>query len=105
MQIFDRVDVGNDGVMARALKALVVESAARAPADHRRIGHGDCAERLTHLQSGHDLRYVRYQALRQVAHLSARIGDDLLALTVIEFLRYLKRLAGRPAEARTAKLL
>jgi hypothetical protein len=45
-QVVDRVDVGNDGVMARALQPLVVESAARALADDRRIGHGDRAERL-----------------------------------------------------------
>src|ERR1700733_2722258 len=101
-QFADRVDVGNDGVMARALKALVVESSARAPADHRRLRHRDCVERLPHLQPGHDLRYVRYQALRQVTHLGARIGDDLLALTVIELLRHRERLARRPTEARAA---
>ena len=60
---------------------------------------------MAHLQSGHDLRHVRYQALRQVAHLGARIGDDLLALAVIELLRHLERLAGRPAEARAAEFL
>ena len=69
------------------------------------VGHGDCAERLAHPQSGHDLRHVRYQALRQVAHLGAGIGDDLLALAVIEFLRHLERLGRQPAEARTAKFL
>src|SRR5262245_61940775 len=91
--------------MARGFKALVVERAARALADHRRIGHGNCAERSAHPQSGHDLRYVRYQALWQVAHLGARVGDDLLALAVIEFLRHRERLAGRPAEARSAQFL
>ena len=35
-QVVDRIDVGNDGVMARALQPLVVESAARTPADHWR---------------------------------------------------------------------
>src|SRR5665213_865024 len=92
-------------MMARALQPLVVETAARTPADHRRIWHGDCAERLSHPEPGRDPRYVRYQALRQVAHLGARIGDDLLALAVIEFLRHRERLAGRPAEARAAELL
>ena len=38
--------------MARALQALVVESAARTPAGHWWRGYGDCAERLTHPQSG-----------------------------------------------------
>src|SRR4051812_38854239 len=95
----DRVDGGNDGVMARTLQPLVIEAAARASSDHRWIGNGDGAERL---QPSHDLRHVRYQALWHVSHLGARIGDDLLALTVIELLRHLERLAGRPAEARAA---
>src|SRR5438874_11090695 len=55
--------------------------------------------------SGHDPRYVLYQALRQVADLGAGIGDDLLALAVIEFLRHLERLGRWPAEARTTKFL
>src|SRR6202011_1681411 len=50
-------------------------------------------------------RHVLYQALRQVADLGAGIGDDLLALAVIELLRHLKRLGSRPTEARTAKFL
>src|SRR5450759_1073876 len=91
--------------MARALQPLVVETAARALAGDRRLGHGDCAERLAHPKSGHDPRHVCYQALRQVAHLGARIGDDLLALAVIELLRHRKCLAGRPAEARGAEFL
>src|SRR5436190_12314895 len=91
--------------MARTLQPLVVEAAARASSDHRRIGHGDGAERLAHLKPGHDLRHVQYQALRQVAHLGTRIGDDLLALAVIEILRHLERLAGRPPEARAAEFL
>ena len=43
-QFVDRVDVGNDSVMARTLQPLVVESAARSLADDWRVGHGDCAE-------------------------------------------------------------
>lgn len=83
--------------MARALQSLVVKAAARAPADHRRFGHWDCAKRLSHPQSGHDSRHVRDQALRQVADLGARVGDDLFALAVIELLRHFQCLAGRPA--------
>src|SRR5215471_17730238 len=52
-----------------------------------------------------DPRHVLYQALRQVADLCAGIGDDLLALAVIELLSYLERLGSRPAEARAAELL
>ena len=88
--------------MARTLKPLVAESAARSLADDWRVGHGDCAERLAHPQSGSDPRHVRYQALRQVAHLGTRISDDLLALPIIELLGHLERLAGRPAETRAA---
>ena len=60
---------------------------------------------MSRLQSGHDPRHVRDQALRQVTNLGARIGDDLLAGAVIELLRHLERLAGRPAEARAAEFL
>src|SRR5580658_5449389 len=91
--------------MARALQPLVVEHAARTLTDDRRLGYRDRAERLAHPQAGHDLRHVRYQARRQIAHLGARVSDDLLALTVIELLRHLKRLAGGPTEVRAAELL
>src|SRR5450759_523448 len=92
-------------MMTHYLQPLVVETAARTLADDRRLGQGDCAERLAHPQSRHDPRHVCYQALRQVAHLGARVGDDLLALAVIELLRHRKRLAGRPAKARAAEFL
>ena len=98
-QVVDRVDVGNDRVMAGAFKSLVMEAAACALPDDRGIGHRDCAERLALLQGGDDLRNVRYQALREITHLGAGIGDDLLALAVIEFLGNFQRLAGRPTEA------
>ena len=104
-QVVDRVDVGNDGVMAGALESLVMETAACALPDNRGIGHRDRAERLTRLQAGHDLRNIRYQALREIAHLGAGIGDDLLSLAIIEFLSDFQRLAGRPAEARAAQFL
>jgi hypothetical protein len=79
-----------------------MESAVRTLADDRRLGRRDCAERLADPQPGHDPQHVIYQALRQVAHLGARVGDDLLALAVIEFLRDFERLGGRPAESRAA---
>jgi hypothetical protein len=104
-QVVDRVDVWNDGVMAGALESLVMETAACALSDDRVIGHGDCAERLARLQAGDDLRNIRCQALREITHLGARIGDDLLALAIIEFLSDFQRLAGRPTEARAAQFL
>src|SRR5271157_2944497 len=91
--------------MAGALQSLVMETAACALSDDRGIGHGDCAERLARLQAGDDLRDIRCQALREITHLGAGIGDDLLALAVIEFLSDFKRLAGRPTEARAAQFL
>src|ERR1700731_1351729 len=43
-QFIDRVDVGNDGVMARSFQPLVVETAPCTLADDQRLGHRDCAE-------------------------------------------------------------
>jgi hypothetical protein len=57
-QVVDRVDVGNDGVMAGALKSLVMETAACALSDDRGIGHRDRAERLPRLQARHDLGII-----------------------------------------------
>src|ERR1700722_8442007 len=91
--------------MAGALKSLVMETAACALPDDWGIGDPACAERLARLQAGDDLRNIRYQALREITHLGARIGDDLLALAGIEFLSDFQRLAGRPTEARAAQFL
>src|SRR5208337_3829720 len=105
-QAVDRIDVGDDRVMAGAFESLVVEGAACAPADDRLRRHGDSTEKLTYLlQSGHDHRDVRYEVLRQIANLGAGISDDLLALTVIKFLRDLQRLGCRPSEAGRAQFL
>ena len=82
-----------------------MKTAACALSDDRGVGHRDRAERLARLQAGHDLRDVRYQALREIPHLGAGIGDDLFALAVVKFLRDFQRLAGRPAEARAAQFL
>ena len=80
-----------------------------APLAPRRIiggsGTGMALKAPADPQPGDDARHVRDQALRQVAGLRARIGDDLLALAVIELLRHLQRPGGRPAEARAAQLL
>src|SRR5215469_12369575 len=43
-QVVDRVDVGNDGVMARPFQPLVVETAARTLADNWRLWRRNCAE-------------------------------------------------------------
>src|SRR5947207_13615055 len=62
-----------------------------------RSGTGIALNDCPHPQSGHDPRHIRYQTLRQVAHLGARIGDDLLALAIIEVLATSSvLLAGQP---------
>ena len=81
-------------MMARTRQPLVIEGTARASTNYRRLGYRDRAERLPHPQSGNDLRHVRYQALRQIAHFGTRIGDNLLALAVIKLLRHFERFAG-----------
>src|SRR6202035_1943911 len=43
-QVVHRVDVGNDGVMARPFQPLVVETAARSLSDDRWLGHRNYAE-------------------------------------------------------------
>src|SRR5215467_1437503 len=43
-QVVDRVDVGNDSVVARPFQPLVVEGAARTLADDWRVWHRNCAE-------------------------------------------------------------
>src|SRR5262245_47630976 len=43
-QVVDRVDVGNDGAVARPFQPLVVETAARTLADDWRLWHRNCAE-------------------------------------------------------------
>ena len=99
-QRVDGVDVGDDGVVAGPGQALVVEG----PLAPRRMtggsGTGIVAEGAPDLQTGDDPRHVRDQALRQVAGLGARIGDELLALAVIELLRHFQRLA--PPTSRSA---
>src|SRR6267142_52339 len=92
-------------MMARTLQSLVVEGAARASTNHRQLWYRDGTERLAHPQSSYDSRHVRCQALRQIAYLCARIGDNLLALAVIQLLRHFERCAGCPTEARAAEFL
>ena len=104
-QAVHRVDVGDDRVMAGALQALVTEGSMGAFADHQRRRHGDLLERLAHLKACDDLCRIRDQIFRQIAHLGAGIGDDLLALAVIERLGDLQRLGRRPAKPGGAELL
>src|SRR6516162_1442298 len=56
-------------------------------------------------QCGGDGRHVRDLVLTQIAGLGARIGDQLLAVAVVEFLGDGERLIRRPAPALAAGLL
>ena len=60
---------------------------------------------MAHLQASHDPGHIIDQVFRQIPHLGTGIGDDLLALAVVEFLRDFQRLGRRPAEARGAQFL
>ena len=91
--------------MARALQPLVVEGAVAALANHRRRRHLDRSVGPPRPQPGDDLRRVRDGALRQVAHLRAGVGQDFLALSVVELLGDVERLRGRPPETAAGKLL
>ena len=91
--------------MALPLEPLVVEGAVASPADHRRRRHREFGIGPAHTQPGDDRRHVGDGALRQVAHLGARIGQDLLPRPVVELLGHLQRLRRRPAEARVRELL
>ena len=86
--------VRDDRMVAGPHQAVVVKAAACASADHRRLRHCDLAECPARLQTCDNAGHVRYQAFRQVSYLSAGVGDDLLALAVIEFLGDLQRLGG-----------
>jgi len=99
------VRVRDDGVVAGAAQALVMERAARPPAHGQRLWHGDGAEGLAGPQGSDDPGRVRDQALGQVARFGTGVGDHLLALAVIQLLRHLQRLGRRPAEARPAQPL
>ena len=74
-------------------------------ADRRRRRYQNGGVGPARPQPGDDLRDVRDRAFRQIADLGARVGQDLLARAVIEFLGDVQRLRSRPAEARAAQLL
>ena len=91
--------------MARAFQPLVVEGAVPSLADHRWRRYWNGGIGAARAQPGNDPRNVRDGAFRQIADLGARVGQNLLARAVIEFLGNLERLRGRPAEAGAAQLL
>jgi hypothetical protein len=104
-QFLNRIDVGNDRVVAGPFQSLVIKTAALALSNDRHRWHRDRAERSSRLQSGYDLGHVPDQGLGQVTHFGTRIGNNLLTLSVIEFLSDFQSLCRGPAEARGTELL
>ena len=82
-----------------------MEAAVPSLAYYRRRRHRYRTVGCPGLQPGDDLRHVRERALREVAHLGARIGDDLLVRAVIELLGHFQGPGSRPAEPGAAQLL
>ena len=90
-QIPDRVDVGDDRVMARALEPLVVEAAVPSLADHRRRRHRGvvtltaiwpaCGRRRRRLCNGRHLPPLSHRVAAELAECSA---GDQMALDVEE---------------------
>ena len=91
-------------MMRHALQRTVAKMAGLAFADHR-LGQIEMGEAAQPRQRGDDGRHVRDLVLAQIAGLGARIGDQLLAVAVIEFLGDGERLVRRPAPALAAGLL
>ena len=103
-QIVENVDVGHDGMMRNALQRLVAEMAGLAAADHRR-GDVELSKAAQARQRGDDRRHVADLIFGEVTGFRARIGDQLLAVAVIQLLRHRQRLVGGPSPTLAAGLL
>ena len=85
-EIVHHIDVRHDRMVRHALQRLVAEMAGLAAADHGRIDV-ELREAAQARHGGDDGRHVGDLVLGEMARLGARIGDQLLALAVIELLR------------------
>ena len=88
-----------------ALQPLVPEMPLFAPADDRLGRHGQSAEGLSGCQRRDHRRHIGDQAFRQIPRFGAGVGDEFLALAIIQRLRHLQRMRGGPAEPRPAQSL
>src|SRR5208337_282180 len=91
-------------MMRHALQRAVAKMAGLAFPDHR-LGQIEMGEAAQPRQRGGDGRHVRDLVLAQIAGLGARIGDQLFAVAVVEFLGDDERLVRRPAPSLAAGLL
>src|ERR1700730_16799069 len=82
-------------MMRNALESPVAEMAGLAAADHRRRDF-ELSKATQAGQRGDHRRHVTGLIFAQVTGFRARIGDQLLAVAVIQLLRHRKRLVGRP---------
>src|SRR6202045_2349539 len=90
-------------MMRNALESPVAEMAGLAAADHRRDFEVNKAAQAG--QRGDNRRHVADLIFAQVTGFRARIGDQLLAVAVIQLLRHRKSLVGRPAPTLATGLL
>ena len=108
-QVVDRVDVGNDGVMAGALESLVSGKLPLAP--FLMIGGSGTAIALNDLPACRPATIFGTSGIKlsgEITHLGAGRGADLLALAVIEFLERLPASCWpghNPGSARAAQFL
>jgi putative transposase len=84
--------------MRNALQRPVAKMAGLATADHRRRDF-ELSKATQAGQRGDDRRHVTDLIFDQVTGFRARVGDQLLAVAVIQLLRHRKRLVGRPTRA------
>src|ERR1700730_14374761 len=103
-QVVQNVDIGHDGMMRNALQRPIAEMAGLAAADHRRRDF-KLSKATQAGQRGDYRRHVADLIFAQVPGFRARIGDQLLAVAVIQLLRHRKRLVGRPAPTLVTGLL
>jgi hypothetical protein len=91
-------------MMRNALQRPVAKMAGLATADHRRREF-ELSKATQAGQRGDNRRHVADLIFAQVPGFRARIGDQLLAVAVIQLLRHRKRLVGRPAPTLATGLL
>src|SRR6202045_1418753 len=91
-------------MMRNALESPVAEMAGLAAADHRRR-HFELSKATQAGQRGDHRRHVTGLIFAQVTGFRAWIGDQLLAVAVIQLLRHQKRLVGRPTPTLATGLL
>jgi len=104
LQVVKDVHVGDDSMMRHALETFIVKVTGFAAPDHRGADL-DVGKTMQPDQCANDGWNVANLVLGQVPGLRPRIGDQLFAVAIVEFLRDGQRLVGVPPPALTASLL